>query len=351
MNIITIILAILVLGFIILVHEAGHFCVGRLCRVGIEEFSIGMGPKIVQWEKKGIKYSVRWILLGGYVRFVGEDSDNSDPRAFNNQAVWKRILTVAAGPGMNFVLAFVVAMGMLMGYGLYQVVPQIDSVIENTPAAEAGLQAGDIILSVNGTKLSYDIEGYALMTEEMSKLTQDDVMAMEIDRSGEKLTLESKLYADEDGSLKMGVYIAQARVPMVFFESVSYSGQILKNMMGMMLQSLRDLVFKGEGVDEVSGTVGIVTVTSQVISQGFDSVLNIILVITLNLGIMNLLPLPALDGGRLVFLVVEGILKLFGRGPIPRDKEGMIHALGLLAFLALFVILTYKDIMRLITGG
>lgn len=350
MTVVTVILAILMLSVIIIIHELGHYCVGRLCRVGIEEFSVGFGPKLIQWKRKDILYSVRLILLGGYVRFRGEDADDDDPRAFNNQPVWKRFLTVLAGPTMNFVLAFLVALGMLMGYGLYQTAPVVNSVIEGTPAAQSGLQAGDVITSVNGTAVTRDAEGYALMSEIVSGLSVGDELHLGIARGEEILEIVTGLYTDEDGSTKMGIYVAQERIAMTLWDGVRYSGQVLVNLAKSMLDSLRDLVFKGEGLENMSGTVGIVSVASQAIQMGLYQVLYLVLIITMNLGIINLLPLPALDGGRLVFLLVEGVLRLFGRGPIPRDKEGLVHMIGLAAFFVLFIILTYQDIARLITG-
>lgn len=350
MTVVTVILAVLLLGVIVIVHELGHYCVGRLCHVGIEEFSVGFGPKLIQWRRGGILYSVRLVLLGGFVRFTGEDEEDDDPRAFNNQAVWKRFLTVLAGPVMNFVLAFLVTLGILMGYGLYQTAPVVDSVIEGTPAAQAGLQSGDVITSVNGTAITRDAEGYAAMTAIVGTLGTDDELTLGILRGDKTLEIVTGLYADEDGSTKMGIYVGQERMAMTIFDGMRYAAQVLVNLTRTMLESLRDLIFKGEGADDVAGTVGIISVASQAIRLGFDRVLYIAMFISLNLGIMNLLPLPALDGGRLVFLIVEGILKLFGRGPIPRDKEGLVHMIGLAAFFLLFIVLTYKDIVRLITG-
>ena len=350
MKIVSIIQAILMLSFIIIVHELGHYCVGRLCRVGIEEFSVGFGPKLFRWQRKGITYSVRLILVGGYVRFTGEDADDNDPRAFNNQPIWKRFLTVLAGPVMNIVLAFAVTLGILMGYGIYQTTPVVNSVMEGTPAAESGLQAGDVITSINGTALTRDAEGYAAMSEIVGALSADDTLHLTVQRGDETIEIDTGLYTDEDGSTKMGIYIAQERVSLTLWEYIRYSGQVMVNLMSTMLDSLRNLIFKGEGLDQVSGTVGIVNVASQVISQGFYYLLYMVLIISTNLGIINLLPLPALDGGRLVFLIVEAIRKLFGRGPVPREKEGFVHLIGLGAFFVLFIVLTWHDIATIIHG-
>ena len=348
MTVVTVLLAILLLSFIIIIHELGHYCVGRLCRVGIEEFSVGFGPKLLQWKRRGIAYSVRLILLGGYVRFAGEDADDDDPAAFNNQAIWKRFLTILAGPVMNFVLAFVVTLGLLMGYGLYQTTPVVNSVIDGTPAAESGLQAGDVITAVNGTAITRDQEGYAAMTQIVGALEAGDELHLTVQRGEETVEIDTGLYTDETGAPKMGIYVSQERIPMTLWDGVRYSGQVLVNLTREMLDSLRKLIFKGEGLDQMSGTVGIVSVASQAIRLGFDRVLYLVLIISMNLGILNLLPLPALDGGRLVFLIIEAIRRLFGRGPIPRDKEGLVHLIGLGAFFILFIVLTWHDIATLI---
>ena len=344
----SIVYAILMLAFIIIVHELGHYTVGRLCGIGIEEFSVGFGPKLLQWERKGILYSLRLIIIGGYVRFTGEDEDSEDPRAFNNQKVWKRFLTVLAGPAMNFVLAYVVAVGFLTGYGLYtgEVLPRVDELIEATPAAESGLRAGDVIVAVDGEAISYDQAGYDHMKALMALHTQGEPLALTVTRGGERLDIETGLYQDADGAWKMGIYMTQGRERLGFFSALRQGGTLMFTLTRELLLSIKNLIFHGEGLNEVSGTVGIVSEVSRTVSQGFDMVLYWILLISTNLGLVNLLPLPALDGGRLVFLIVEGIR----RKPIPRDKEGLVNLAGLLMFFMLFIVLTWHDIARIIAG-
>ncbi len=345
----SIIYAILMLAFIIIVHELGHYTVGRLCDIGIEEFSVGFGKKLVQWKKNGILYSIRLVLLGGYVRFTGEDEDSDDPRAFNNQAVWKRFLTVLAGPAMNFVLGYLVAVIFLTGFGMYtdEVLPRVDDLVPSTPAMESGLTPGDVIVSVDGEAITYDQAGYDRMKEIMATHTQGEPLALVVKRGGNEVAIETGLYRDEEsGDWKMGIYMTQARAKMGFFDAVRYGGTLMVTLTREMLVSLKNLVFHGEGLNEVTGTVGIVSEVSRTVSQGFDMVLYWILIISTNLGIVNLLPLPALDGGRLVFLIVEGIR----RKPVPRDKEGLVHLVGLAMFFVLFIVLTWHDIARIIAG-
>ena len=344
----TIIYAVLLLAFIIIVHELGHYTVGRLCGIGIEEFSVGFGPKLLQWKKKGIRYSLRAVILGGYVRFTGEDEDSDDPRAFNNQAVWKRFLTVLAGPAMNFVLAYLVAVAYLAGYGVYtdEVLPRVDQVIASTPAAESGLMPGDVIVAVDGEAITCDQAGYDRLKELMALHTQGEPLGLTVERGRERVDIETGLYRDESGDWKMGVYMTQNRVTMGFFEALRFGGTLMFTLSRELLISIKNLIFHGEGLNQVSGTVGIVSEVSRTVSQGFDMALYWILLISANLGLVNLLPLPALDGGRLVFLIVEGIR----HKPVPRDKEGLVHLAGLAVFFMLFIVLTWHDIARIIAG-
>ena len=145
-NLLYILVAIVILGVIVMMHELGHYLVGRLCGIGVLEFSVGFGPKLFGWTRKGIDYSVRALPLGGFCRFLGEDDKNDAPNAMNNAPVWKRFLTVAAGPAMNFVLAFIAAVAMLCAFYVYDIYPKIDTIAENTPAYESVLQEGDVIL-------------------------------------------------------------------------------------------------------------------------------------------------------------------------------------------------------------
>lgn len=347
-NILYILLAIVMLGIIVTVHEFGHYLVGRLCGIGVLEFSVGFGPRLAGFERKGIKYSLRAIPLGGYCAFLGEDERNDYPRAMNNQPVWKRFLTVLAGPFMNFVLAFVVCAVMLNAYFIAETYPTVNEVVEGMPAEAAGLMAGDEILEVNGVALTHDTAGVNLMLKTMQSGDMTQPIDLLIERDGEQLAYQmTAVPVEVEGGTRYQIGIVFSSRTFTFLESIREAGSYMAETTGMMLDSLKNLIFKGEGLEDTAGTVGIIAVVAQRAREGMYMVLWLIYIISLNLGIMNLLPIPALDGGRLLFLIVEAIR----RKPIPPEKEGMVHAVGMVLILGLFVVLTYHDIVRLVTGG
>jgi len=347
-NILYVLLAIVMLGIIVTVHEFGHYLVGRLCGIGIVEFSVGFGPRLLGWERKGIKYSLRAIPLGGYCAFVGEDERNDDPRAMNNQPVWKRFITVLAGPFMNFVLAFVVCAIMLNGYFVAETFPIVNQVMEGMPAEASGLQAGDRILEVNGVELTNDSAGVSLMLSTMQSSDMTRPIDLVIERDGQRMNFAINAVPVEDSEgTRYQIGIVFSSRTFTFFESIREAGSYMAETTGLMLDSLKNLIFKGEGLNDTAGTVGIIAVVAQRAREGVYEVLWLMYIISLNLGIMNLLPIPALDGGRLLFLIVE----MIRRKPIPPEKEGLVHGIGMILLLGLFVVLTYHDIVKLVTGG
>ena len=349
-NILYVLLALIMLGVIVTVHEFGHYIVGRLCGIGILEFNVGFGPKLISWKKNGIQYALRAIPLGGSCMFLGEDEDNDNPRAMNNQPVWKRFLTVLAGPFMNFVLAFLVCAIMLNAYFIAETYPVIDQVIDGMPAAEAGLLPGDRIVGVNGEAIGEGGEGVQAISTAIQSGAQGEPVEIAVERGGDRvtLTMTPQLVTDEEsGTSRLQIGIVFSGRTFTFFESIAESGRYMVETTGTMLDSLRRLFFHGEGLEDTAGTVGIIAVVSQRAREGMYMVLWLMFIISLNLGIVNLLPLPALDGGRLVFLIVEAIR----RKPIPPEKEGLVHGIGLMLLFGLFIVLTYRDIVRLITGG
>jgi regulator of sigma E protease len=268
----------------------------------------------------------------------------------NNQPVWKRFITVLAGPFMNFVLAFVVCAIMLHFYFIAQTYPIVDQVMPDQPAAQAGLLPGDRILEVNGEALTNDTAGVNRMIQVIQSGDMSKPIELVVDRNGKqhRYAMTAAPVTDESGQItryQIGIVFSSRTYNVI--ESIREAGSYMVETTGMMLESLKNLIFKGEGLEDTAGTVGIIAVVAQQAREGMYMVLWLIFIISLNLGIMNLLPIPALDGGRLLFLIVEAIR----RKPIPPEKEGMVHAAGMVLLLGLFVVLTFHDIVKLVSGG
>lgn len=351
LRILYVLIAILMLGFIVVIHEFGHYLVGRLCGIGVVEFSIGMGPKLFSFRRKDIEYSLRAIPIGGYCIFEGEDANDDKPRAMNNQPVWKRFLTVAAGPAMNFVLAFLFMVVFLCSYEIAENLPRISYIYENTPAAECGIELGDVVTAVNGMPVSFDGAGVQAARSAIASVDPELPVELTLLRDGREIQLSvaRELVVDEQSGQSVYMMgIAFGGRTHNLGEGIVRACPAMVNLTKEMLVSIRDLIFKGEGADGVMGPVGIISfVSDNVYNYNVYAAIQLILLLSLNVGIMNLLPLPALDGGRLVFLIVEAIR----RKPIPPEKEGMVHAIGLGLLFLLIIGITFKDIARLFTGG
>lgn len=346
MTVLYIFVAILILGVIVVAHELGHYVAGRLTGMAILEFSVGFGPKLFGFRKGEIDYSLRAIPLGGYCKFLGEDETDADPRAMRNQKVWKRFVTIAAGPVMNFVLAFLAAILLIWCFGSAENAPVIGDLEANMPAVEEGMLQGDVITSVNGEELTFDYEGVEKMVSIIGSSGTSEV-SLTVDRGGETLSFVFSPKLASDGTYRIGIILGQAHIRYGFFESVGMSGEYIVFITKTMLDALRSLVTTGAGIQDTMGPVGIIGFVSEEVQRGFDMVLYLIVLISLNLGIMNLIPFPGLDGSRLVFLLVEGVR----RKPIDPNKEGWVHAAGLIALFGLVIVVTYRDIVRLFTGG
>ena len=346
-----ILIAIFMLGFIVTVHEFGHYIVGRLCGIGIVEFSVGMGPKLFGFRRRDIDYSLRLIPLGGYCKFVGEDEENPSANAMNNQPAWKRLLTVAAGPVMNFLLAYVFCVILLSNFVIAEYQPRITQIYENTPAAQSVLQAGDIVTEINGTPVTYDQNGILTVREAIQSASEDQPVSMTVQRGEETIQVEivpAQATDAQTGKLVNQSGIAYGGRYYRFGEAIARSCSYMVEVTGEMINGLKNLIFKGEGADEVMGPVGIISFVSDLVyNEKLLAVVNLIFILSLNIGIMNLLPLPALDGGRIVFLIIE----MISGKPVPPEKEGLVHGIGFALLLILIVFITYKDIARLFVGG
>ena len=366
---ITLIAALLVFSAVIAIHELGHFTVAKLCGIQVNEFSIGMGPAV--WKKiyKGTQYSLRALPVGGFVALEGEESPESQQAEaareereepaeecpvpaqlrtgipLNEAPVWQRALVMAAGACMNFVLGFVVLVVLVAAQEGPITSKTIYAVDEGALCGQTGLQAGDEILAVNGRRcfVANDILYELVRTEQYSA-------RFTVRRNGSMVELPSvqfDTWQDEDGQTHMtlgftvlGIKKTPLSVAKEAWNSTLYYGRIV-------FTSLADLVRGRESINNLSGPVGIVTAIGQAASYGWQNLLELLALITINLGVFNLLPLPALDGGKVVFLAIEGIT-----GYAVPEKVQNALTIGAFALLfGLMIFATYNDIIRLVTGA
>ncbi|NCB29868.1 MAG: PDZ domain-containing protein, partial [Clostridia bacterium] len=322
-NFLSILGALLLLTVFVAVHELGHYTAGRLLGFGILEYAIGMGPVVLKKEKNGIQYSLRALPLGGMCRFYGEDealpAGASGMIPFNAQKLWKRAVVVASGPVMNILLAVVFAALSLGIFGDFMAQVQEFS-YENSPAQQAGMEVGDMIYAVEGERLlSYSEAVPAIRAADSGEM---DVTVL---RDGKKLRLTlHDIYDAEAGYNRIGVNIGAARRTYGLFEAVGDSFGYVWAVVREMFQALGRMVTSGVQEGDVMGPVGTITIMSEFVRYGWETMLRMALLVSANLGILNLLPIPGLDGGRLAFMAVEGL-----RGkPVPPEKEGMVHFIG-----------------------
>lgn len=325
------------------VHELGHYAAGRLLGFGILEYAIGMGPVVWKTEKKGIQYSLRALPLGGMCRFYGEDDNlpvkQDAPLPFNAQKPWKRAVVVAAGPLMNVVLAVVLAAFALGIFG--DVAAQVQEFsFADSPAQQAGMQVGDMLYAVDGKRLlSYAEAAPAIQAADPEAVT------ITVLRDGEKLDLTIRdIYNQEAGYNLIGITFSPARRTYGVLEAMGDSFGYVWNIVREMITAIGQMFSTGVQEGDLMGPVGTISVMSEFVRYGWETILRLGVLITINLGLLNLFPIPGLDGGRLVFVALEGI-----RGKaIPPEKEGMIHFAGLILLFVLVILLTVQDVRALL---
>ena len=341
-----ILIAILVFSLLILFHELGHFTLAKLNGIRVNEFSLGLGPTLIGFTKGETKYSLKLLPFGGACMMEGEDENSDDERAFNKKGVWARISVVAAGPIFNFIMAVVFSIVVLGAAGVDTA--KISDVIDGYAAQEAGLQSGDTIVAMGGKDIHFyrEISLYATFhVGEPVEITYE--------RGGEEFTTTlTPKYDEESGRYLYGFISSGEREKVGFLQTIGYAFCELGYYIDTTIQSLKMLLTGGAGVNDLSGPVGIVQSMGEVYEESvendgyfyaFLNMMNWAIMLSANLGVMNLLPIPALDGGRLVFLLVEAI-----RGKaINPEKEGMVHLVGIaLLFLLMFVVM-FNDIRKI----
>ena len=329
----TAIAAIFVFLLVVLLHELGHFTVAKMVGIKVNEFSIGMGPKLLQKEKGDTQYTLRLLPIGGYVKMEGEDENSEDPRSFSKVSPLARIAVVAAGAFMNFVLAIIVLTIVAFNTGVPTTT--IGEIIQNSPAEINGIEPGDRIAEINGTKIS----DWNDITNLVSNSNADQELEVKVLRNNIEQKLSVKPII-EDGRVIIGIIPSYEKS----FSSAIKGG--IENtilFVNLMFDFLK-MLFQGKvSTNDLSGPIGVISEIGQAASMGISNVLFLLGFISVNLGFFNLLPIPALDGSRIVFLLIELV-----RGkPIDPDKENLIHTIGFVLLISLMLIVTYKDLIRI----
>ncbi len=334
----SIILALLVFSVLIVVHEGGHFLAAKRAGIRVDEFAVGMGPALWQFKKGETVYSLRAFPLGGYNRIAGmEGPETSDPRGFNRQPLFKRMGVIAAGSGMNFLLAVVLFILTYMVLGVpadYNIIGRVEP---GKPAAAAGLQPGDRVLAIN----NISVDSWTQMVELINSHPETEISLL-IERQGQREEVTVTTIKDpQSGVGLIGIGPSWERqgfwrsIIMGFRQSIAITVLIIVSLVQMVT---------GQVPADVVGPVGIVQLVGEAATFGLANLLIFTAVLSVNLGLINLLPIPALDGSRLVFLSIEGIR---GR-PIEPEKENFIHLIGFALLFGLLIIITYQDIMRIL---
>ncbi len=335
-----VLLMILVFGVMIFIHELGHFMTARFCGVAVKEFAVGMGPTLFSWKSKkyDTKYGLHALPIGGFVSMVGEDEESEDEGAFCNKSVWKRMLIVLAGPVMNLLLGFLLMAVMVFSVGNLSSTT-VAKFSENA-TSNAQLQVGDEITHVDGVRVH---TGNELVYEVMNQGYEP--IELRVIRNGEKLTLTDVTFPHmEDSGVSFGdydfyVYAEETTFPNLikhtFWRSVSTVKMVYDSLIGLLTGRF--------GMEAVSGPVGVVEVVGEAAKTGIWNFFYIVVVLTINLGVFNLIPFPALDGGRFLFLAIEGI-----RGkPINRNVESYINFAGMVLLFGFMIFVTVKDVLHL----
>ena len=336
LEIMTVIYAILIFCMLIFIHELGHFTVAKLCGMKVNEFAIGMGPAFFKKQKGETLYALRIFPIGGYCALEGEDEDTEDERAFSKSPIWQRALVLAAGSFMNLLMAVILLIIIALCVG--EPTTTINQVVDKSPAYEAGLEVGDTIVGINGEPIK-DWKDLQIKIGE----AQDKEMQIEMIRDGETVTTNAVAMLDAStNQYKIGISpTSEKNVLTAIPTGIRNTG----NMTVMMFDALGDLFTGKLDVKELSGPVGIVYAVNSSAKEGPIYVLYLAALLSLNLAIINMLPLPALDGGRLLIL---GARKVTGNR-LTTNMEGQIHFIGILLLLALMLYVTWNDIIRFIT--
>ena len=333
----TIIAALLLFSAIVFIHELGHFLFAKKAGVRVHEFAIGMGPKVFSTTKGDTQYSVRLLPLGGYVSMEGEDEESKDPKSFGAKSILQRASILFAGPFFNILFAIVLLIPVYMYTGTPSTT--LGQIAPNSPAQKIGLQTDDKILNINGN----EIKSWNDVTNNLRNSNGDKVN-IKVQRDKETKEFSVVPQKNEQGNYIIGIgYKAEKNI----FKSIAYAFTSTVDMTKQMVMFIGQLVtgtIPGGFGNSVAGPIGVVGIVSNAAKVGIINLVYIASIISLNLGVFNLLPIPALDGGRLVLLGLEAIR---GGKKLDQNKEAMIHMAGFALLMGFMVFVTYKDILRL----
>ena len=349
----TIVFAILLFSLLIFVHELGHFIAAKLSGVQVNEFAMFMGPAIAKWQRGETKYSIRCIPIGGYCAMEGEDEDTDNPRSFQKAAWWKRLIILVAGSAMNFVTGLLI-MAIVFAPAKQYIVPVIEEAESGcTIVREDGLHVGDRFLEVDGEKIRVASDFDMFLT-----LNGGDVHDLVVERDGKRVELddfvmEKHLFGDEQTErfgIRFGVEDAN------FGNTISYVWNSSINVVRSVRISLQMLLTGQAGLKDMSGPVGIVQImsdTAEASETALDAFLNMLYFggfIAINLAVMNMLPIPALDGGRVVGLLLTTVIEAITKKKLDPKYEGYIHGAGMILLLILMAVIMFKDIFAIFKG-
>ena len=348
MNLLYIIYFVLILGVTIFIHELGHFIFAKKSKIYVYEFSIGMGPKIFKFNRKNDEttYCIGLIPLGGYVKMSGEEI-NEDKKIPKNRRLqsktWgQKFIVMVAGCMFNFVFAFLILFAIGLFYGSNSTEPKIDSVMEGFPALASGVEQGDLILKIDGQKMTtYDD---VLLKLEVSKDKKDLVFEV-LKANGTKKTYQIKpvkMEIDNITSYKIGVNFSITK-NYGFINAITSSFEKMFSIIKSMFIIIFSLITGALGINSLAGPVGIYGIVGDSAQAGIDSVLYLIAFLSINVGFVNLLPFPAFDGGKVLFLFIEKIRKK----PVSSQVENIIHTVGFVFLMVLMLVITFQDIQRL----
>ncbi len=338
-----ILVAVFVFGLLIFIHELGHFMAARACGVGVKEFFIGMGPRLFSWrsKKSGTEYGLRAFPIGGFVSMVGEDEESDDCNAFCNKSVWKRMLIIIAGPAMNLLLGIILMLVLVVG----------QKTLIGTTIAEFGddalsqqkLCVNDVIVKIDKTKVhTFQDVIYEIMHE------GNEPVDITVIRDGKKVVVEDVSFpVIEEQGVEFGQYdfipYIDEATPLNYLKHAFYRSV---STVKMVFDSIVDLLSGRFGIEAVSGPVGVTEVIVDAAKTNFYTLLYVVIVISINLGVFNLIPFPALDGGRFFLYVIEAV-----RGkPLKKEVEGYINFAGLMILFGFMIFVVIKDVFQLFGG-